>query len=101
MQGRDRILIVGGDDATRAGTVLGTPHYMPPEQANGRLARVDRRSDVFALGGVLCQLLTGQPTYTGVPAEVAAKAAELADSSRTAAISFFMIVLQKWIVLKS
>lgn len=49
--------------ATRAGDVLGTLAYMPPEQAAGDHARVDARSDVFALGSVLCELLTGRPPY--------------------------------------
>jgi serine/threonine-protein kinase len=53
------------DSATRADTVLGTPAFMPPEQAEGEVARVDRRADVFALGSVLCAILTGEPAYTG------------------------------------
>jgi hypothetical protein len=38
---------------------------MPPEQARGLPAEVDRRSDVFGLGAILCDLLTGQPPYPG------------------------------------
>jgi tetratricopeptide (TPR) repeat protein len=52
-------------DATRAGALMGTPAFMPPEQANGQIRRIDRRSDVFALGGVLCCVLTGRPPYGG------------------------------------
>ena len=48
---------------TRAGSLLGTPAYMPPEQAKGEIDRTDRRSDVFALGAMLCELLTGLPPY--------------------------------------
>lgn len=48
---------------TRAGSLLGTPAYMPPEQAKGEIDRTDTRSDVFALGAVLCELLTGRPPY--------------------------------------
>ena len=51
---------------TQAGAVLGTPSFMPPEQAGGEVERVDRRSDVFALGGILCVILTGKPPYTGL-----------------------------------
>jgi serine/threonine-protein kinase len=50
---------------TEAGSLLGTPAYMPPEQANGDMALVDRRSDVFGLGAILCEILTGQPPYVG------------------------------------
>jgi serine/threonine-protein kinase len=38
---------------------------MPPEQAEGDLEKVDERADVFALGSILCELLTGSPAYTG------------------------------------
>jgi tetratricopeptide (TPR) repeat protein len=50
-------------DASRAGSVLGTPAYMPPEQARGEVDRIDERSDVFSLGGILCEILTGAPPY--------------------------------------
>jgi serine/threonine-protein kinase len=51
---------------TQEGQVLGTPTYMPPEQARGEIARLDERCDVFALGGILCKILTGQPPYAGM-----------------------------------
>jgi serine/threonine protein kinase/Flp pilus assembly protein TadD len=63
--------------ATRPGSVLGTPEYMSPEQARGEWDRVDARSDVFALGAVLCEILTGDPPYgSGTQEVVLFRAAE-------------------------
>jgi tetratricopeptide (TPR) repeat protein len=50
---------------TLSGQVLGTPSYMPPEQADGRMEDVDERSDVFSLGGLLYSLLVHDAPYTG------------------------------------
>jgi PAS domain S-box-containing protein len=49
---------------TLAGTIFGTPAYLPPEQARGEVDRVDFRSDVFGLGSVLCEILTGRAPFT-------------------------------------
>ncbi|MDY3561278.1 serine/threonine protein kinase [Gemmata sp. JC673] len=54
---------------TQVGSVLGTPAFMPPEQARGAGESVDCRSDVFGLGAVLCALLTGAPPFGGASAQ--------------------------------
>jgi hypothetical protein len=61
--------------ATQAGTLLGTPAYMSPEQAAGALDLIDRRADVFSMGAILCVLITGQPPYTGKDGEAVRLAA--------------------------
>ncbi len=48
---------------TQPGDIMGTPAYMSPEQARGEHDRVDARTDVFALGAILCQILTGRIPY--------------------------------------
>jgi tetratricopeptide (TPR) repeat protein len=53
------------EGATAAGAVLGTYAYMSPEQASGRAADTDERGDVFGLGAILCEILTGLPPYAG------------------------------------
>src|SRR5262249_8501595 len=50
---------------TQAGSLVGTPAFIPPEQAAGELAKVDERADVFGLGALLAVILTGKPPYVG------------------------------------
>jgi serine/threonine protein kinase/Tfp pilus assembly protein PilF len=74
----------GSGTDTEAGALLGTPAYMPPEQANGDVMLLDRRADVFGLGAILCEILTGKPPYVGRSSEeVRRKAAngDLADAT--------------------
>jgi tetratricopeptide (TPR) repeat protein len=54
-----------GSDLSQAGSIMGTPSYMAPEQARGELVRVDERADVFALGSMFCEILSGQPAFSG------------------------------------
>jgi serine/threonine protein kinase/formylglycine-generating enzyme required for sulfatase activity len=63
----------GGDDDlhTRAGSFLGTPAYMSPEQAIGAVDQTDERADVFGLGAVLCAVLTGHPPFVADTPEAA------------------------------
>jgi serine/threonine-protein kinase len=69
--------------ASQHGAVMGTFAYMPPEQARGEVDRLDARCDVFGLGAVLCEILTGAPPYRGTREEVRgkAKAGDLQDAA--------------------
>ncbi len=55
----------GKDGLTISGVALGTPAYMPVEQAEGKVRDIDIRSDVYSLGAVFYEVLTGRPPFSG------------------------------------
>jgi serine/threonine-protein kinase len=50
---------------TQESTLMGTPQYMSPEQASGKNKLVDQRTDIFALGCIVYEMLAGQPAFFG------------------------------------
>lgn len=50
---------------TVVGYAIGTPSYMPPEQAEGKVDDIDEQSDIYSLGAILYQIITGSPPYNG------------------------------------
>ncbi len=75
----EEVLVQESDQLTLVGSTLGTPAYMSPEQGCGDLESLDKRTDVWCLGAVLYQLLTGQPPYAGANTNVVLRKATHAD----------------------
>ena len=55
--------LLDASHATGAGALMGTPAFMPPEQAGGRNKEIDARSDVWSVGALLFVLLTGEEVH--------------------------------------
>ena len=65
--------VIDDTDLTHSGSVLGTPAFMSPEQADGRRDEIGPSTDVYGLGAILYQLVTGVPPFSGVTIAQTAK----------------------------
>jgi tetratricopeptide (TPR) repeat protein len=65
VDGPSSVSTTGGGTNTQAGSIMGSPLYMPPEMAESRIPDTDERSDVYLLGATLYEILTGRPPREG------------------------------------
>ena len=66
--GMARIITDESARLSKSGTIIGTPAYMPPEQAHGDIRNIDKRSDVYSLGATLYEMITGRLPFPGTDA---------------------------------
>jgi serine/threonine protein kinase len=71
--------------STRDGTLIGTPYFMAPEQAEGRPEALDKRSDIFALGAILYNILTLRPPFGGTSEDEVLQKVKAGDIQNPAA----------------
>lgn len=76
---RDAARGIQAGEIQEQGVILGSAAYMAPEQAWGRTDEIDERTDIFALGGILYQILTNQPPYPGPRPELQVELARRCD----------------------
>jgi serine/threonine protein kinase/Tfp pilus assembly protein PilF len=79
VDGLSSVHTTSGEANTQAGSIMGSPMYMPPEMAERRIPDTDERSDVYLLGGTLFEILTGRPPREGKSLDI------ILDLARTTA----------------
>jgi serine/threonine protein kinase len=83
--GISKVAESGGQSLTKTGMIMGTPSYMSPEQAKGE--RVDHRTDVYATGAILYELVTGKRPFDKVDPTATIMSVLLEDPERPCAIN--------------